>query len=1077
YPMGMDGKWKPGGRVKLLEDVNGDGKFDQRDKGTVFLDGIPFPTGVMAWRKGALVCAAPDIFYAEDTDGDGKADVVRKLFSGFYTDNYQARVNSLQLGLDGWIYGANGLLGGVIRGTMSGKEVNIRGQDFRMNPDSGEFEPASGLTQQGRVRDDWGNWFGCDNSTLLRHYPLPDHYLRRNPHVAAPDPSVFVPNDADPNQLFPASYTLTRFNDPHTANRTTSACGLGIYRDELLGREYYGNAFVCEPVHNLVHRLVLETNGVSFTAHRATDEQQSEFLASTDNWFRPVQVRTGPDGALWVVDMYRFLIEHPRWIPADRLAQIDPRAGDDKGRIYRVFPRGKNLKLVRDLTKLSPTQLAAALDSTNGTERDRVQLQLRERHDNTTPAELTKIFEISKHPAARLQALCVLDSVMKSIPLEVLEQALSDSDAAIRRHALRLSESILSTGIPNVEQLRSAVLARAIDQDPGARLQLALTLGEWNDPRAGAVLGKLVGHALYDKWLGAGVLASATNHWEKILTSLLVLPETTTGYNQIVGQTISTAVASEDDEAFARIVASMFRDNDTNRRVSSWQVVPLIGLLDLLERRRVTLPAYLSTHSELRVFEQRLKDLFLLARMGAKSDVEETQRATFIRLLGRGFDHEVDDLQLLIGFLQPSFSERLRKTALSALQHNNNPQTPSRLLADWRRHSPAVRGEILNVLLSRDEWTTSLLSELEHGIVLASEIPILDRQRLVNHANADLRRRSAVLFPITTIGTRAQVLEKYQPAISLAGNSGRGAEIFGGTCASCHVFRGQGFDVGPNLAALRDKDAAYWLKNILDPNAAIEPRFVNYQIETRDGRSLNGIASTETSTGLTLVQAGGVQEKILRTDIVSIRASGLSLMPEGLEQNLTPQDFADLITYLKTTPANFGSPPEELAAQARKQFVTEGANGFMHLFFSSEKLPYASWLGTLSMPHCRQTDGQSKLVWQTRPVPYDLRGGTFHRFRLSAAMGFASQPAGKFQLKLNNQPVLDFEVTLTDAKWQSADGTVRMSYTVMQNNQEDSNGILEIEISTARLQTGSPVTFEVVGSAANSQRWFGIYLL
>src|SRR5262249_4908392 len=157
-----------------------------------------FVTGVTAWRKGALICTAPDILYAEDTDGDGRADVVKKLFTGFDTGNYQARVNSLTLGLDNWIYGANGLRGGTIRGLAraldaatqndqaspsEAVEVDIRGRDFRMNPDTGAFEPASGLTQQGRARDDWGNWFGCDNSTAAWHYPIPDHYLRRNPSV------------------------------------------------------------------------------------------------------------------------------------------------------------------------------------------------------------------------------------------------------------------------------------------------------------------------------------------------------------------------------------------------------------------------------------------------------------------------------------------------------------------------------------------------------------------------------------------------------------------------------------------------------------------------------------------------------------------------------------------------------------------------------------------------------------------------------------------------------------------------------------------------------------------------------
>src|SRR5207249_2898078 len=202
------------------------------------------------------------------------------------------------------------------------------------------------------------------------------HYLQRNSHVAPPEPRVFVPADSDPNQLFPASRILERFNDPGAAGRTTSACGLGICRDDLLGTNVYGNAFVCEPVHNLVHRLVLRPDGVAFRGLRAPGERQSEFLASKDNWFRPVQARTGPDGALWVVDMYRFVIEHPRWIPPERLARLDPRAGDDKGRIYRVVPKGEKLRLIPDLTKLSSAKLAAMLDTPNGMERDRIHQEL-----------------------------------------------------------------------------------------------------------------------------------------------------------------------------------------------------------------------------------------------------------------------------------------------------------------------------------------------------------------------------------------------------------------------------------------------------------------------------------------------------------------------------------------------------------------------------------------------------------------------------------------------------------------------------------------------------------------------------
>src|SRR5687767_11755091 len=202
YPAGLDGSFKPGGRVKVLEQR--DGRYG---KATLFLDGLPFPTGVMAWGRGALICAAPDILYAEDTNGDGKADVVRTNFTGFATHNFQARVNGFTWGLDGWLHGSSGLFGGKIKSLLTGKTVDLSGRDFRLKPDTGEIEPVSGLSQMGRIRDDFGNWFGNDNSTLLWHYPLDDAYLRRNPHVSYPEPRANVARDADANKLFPISRT------------------------------------------------------------------------------------------------------------------------------------------------------------------------------------------------------------------------------------------------------------------------------------------------------------------------------------------------------------------------------------------------------------------------------------------------------------------------------------------------------------------------------------------------------------------------------------------------------------------------------------------------------------------------------------------------------------------------------------------------------------------------------------------------------------------------------------------------------------------------------------------------------
>jgi hypothetical protein len=208
-----------------------------------------------------------------------------------------------------------------------------------------------------------------------------------------------------------------------------------------------------------------------------------------------------------------------------------------------------------------------------------------------------------------------------------------------------------------------------------------------------------------------------------------------------------------------------------------------------------------------------------------------------------------------------------------------------------------------------------------------------------------------------------------------------------------------------------------------------------------------------------------------------MRASGLSLMPEGLEQNMTPQDLANLIAYLKTSPRPFGTASGDQAEEAKKNFLNAGCNGLGKIVTTADRLPYSSWLGTLPMAYCRQTQEQSKLAWQTMTAPADLKPDANYQFRLAAGMGFISQPSGKFELRLNGRPMLEFNVVITDQSWQSSDGKVRMSYTVMENNNEDSNGVLLIEVVGSLLTAGKPATFEVIGSSTDSQRWFGIYLV
>jgi putative membrane-bound dehydrogenase-like protein len=466
YPAGLKGDYQPGGRVRLLEDTDGDGKYD---KSTVFLEKVHFPNGITAWRKGVLICAAPDIIYAEDTNGDGKADIREVVFTGFDSRNWQARVNSLSYGLDNWVHGANGLIGGTVRCPARPDLVVTLGiRDFRMDPDRHLFElETGGGTQQGRTRDDWGNYFSNQNSELLLNAPLADRYVGRNPYVAPPEPIVLVPKE-DPDHLYPVSRTLRRFNHPESANRVTSACSPVIYRDDLLGPEYHDNAFMCEPVHNLVTRRILKPLGATFAGVRAPSEQKSEFLASADNWFRPVDLKNGPDGALWVVDMYRMIIEHPKWITADRLARINVRAGDTMGRIYRVVPEDKPARPFPKLVGRSTEELVAALDTPGGWQRDTVQFMLIQRGDQNAIPALVKMAAECPRAEARLQALCTLDG-LKGLSAAILTKALHDAHPGVRRNAVRLCEPFLKA-------------APELGEDIATIQKRATRLAEWRWP-------------------------------------------------------------------------------------------------------------------------------------------------------------------------------------------------------------------------------------------------------------------------------------------------------------------------------------------------------------------------------------------------------------------------------------------------------------------------------------------------------------------------------------------------------------------------------------------------------------------
>jgi len=926
YPLGLDNKGKPGGRVKYLEDTDGDGKYD---KATVFLDGLSYPTNVMPWRKGVLVTCAPDILYAEDTKGTGKADVRVPLYTGFIQGNPQHRVNGLVWGLDNWIYCANGDSGGKIKSVKTGTTIDLRGRDLRIRPDDGALDAQAGQTQYGRSRDDWGNWFGCNNSNPMYHFALADHYIRRNPHLAAPDPRVMVSVTPGAAAVYPISRTLPRFNDPNAANHFTSACSVIVYRDELFGQAFADSTFVSEPVHNLIHREIMTPRGVTFTSRRAADEQKSEFLASSDNWFRPTSIQTGPDGALWVADMYRAVIEHPEWIPRDWQKRLDLRAGQDKGRIYRVYPVGKKLRRIPRLDRLDTAGLVAALDSPNGWQRDTAQQMLLWRKDKAAVAPLEKLTSDCQRPLGRVHALCTLDGLNALTPA-LLRRALTDPHPGVRRHALRLCAKHLAKS----PELGAELVKRVGDADPQVRMQLAYTLGEWTDARAGEALGQLALRDAGDRFLTAAVMSSVNRqNLDRVLLTVMKSGEKTPPPAALVESLLRMANAVGDTKAMVALLAAI--GTAEKGRYAPWQFTVLAGLLDSLDERGTPLSRLSKeNNAELTAALKQVAKLFGAARtMMANKRAAMADKLRCIRLLGRGLDHQQEDVTVLANLLVPQTADELQAAAIAALGRLRTPQVPQLLLRGWNGYAPARRNQTLDILFVREEWLTATLEAIQRKQIAPGEINAVRRQRLLGHRSAEVRRRAAKLFADAVNPDRQKVIDAYQPVLAMHGDAKRGVTLFGKHCAACHQLGGVGNAVGPDLASLGDKSPQALLIAILDPNRAVETRYVGYSATTKGGRVFTGVLAGETGNSITLIAADGKKQVILRGDLDELTSSGKSAMPEGLEKDIKAEDMADLIAHIRSVgpqvkPKTFAGNKPELVRPGRDgSLLLSGTNG------------------------------------------------------------------------------------------------------------------------------------------------------
>jgi putative membrane-bound dehydrogenase-like protein len=895
YPLGLDGKGAPGGRVRVLEDTDGDGRYD---RSTLFAEGLSFPNGILTWRDGVIVTAAPHILFLRDTDGDGKADSREVLVSGLFEGNQQLRANGLRWGLDNRVHVASG---GHHRGHgaatklkshRNGAEVATGSRDFRFRPDTGELEPQSGPTQYGRNRDNWGRWFGTQNSNPLWHYVLPDHYLARNPAFAAEQTLVQLLTPANP-PVFPASAPEKRYHSFHQAGRFTSACSAVLARDARTFGAADGvlDALVCEPFHNLVQHARLTDRGVSFTAERRPGESGLDFLSSEDRWCRPVMVREGPDGALWVADMYRYIIEHPQFLPQRGKDELMAhyRLGDDRGRIYRVSREGLPPFRAPRLDRLDAAGLVAALRSPGGWERDQAHQLLLWRSDPAAIAPLRALAAGAAEPLARLHALCVLDGLGRLTPEEVI-RALADPHPGVRENALRLAETRFNPA------LLSAAAGLAADPEPKVRLQLAFSLGASTDPLAGATLGRLIAGDAADPMILAAVLSSAAHHGAAVTAAAARAGPGVLG--RAAGALLPAALAAGDRGSVALLLEAIVGGDGPMSPEST----------DLLRRFLVLLSERGTSLALVRAAQplDRLSGAAARAtermnesrRRAADSSIRPGDRIAAAALLAADAPNRPEALASLAGWLDARHPPAVQAAAARALAATAAAEIPTLFAAAWSRTGPAGRDATLAGWLGRGPWAVDLLERVERGEIPPAAFDTTQRARLLRHESREVQRLAQKTFG-GAMPTRVAVIERYVPALALGGDAARGRELYRAACAACHRRGEEGRDVGPDLASVISHTPERLLSSILDPNADIQPGYAAFTCTLQDGEQVYGLIASETAGSVTLKLLDGSRRTFRRNEIASLEGGASSLMPEGLESAIPPQGMADLIAFLR----------------------------------------------------------------------------------------------------------------------------------------------------------------------------------
>jgi putative membrane-bound dehydrogenase-like protein len=980
YPNELQPPGQGRDRIRICEDTDGDGKSD---KFSVFAEKLSIPTAIAFYRGGAIVQNGRETIYLKDTDGDGKADLKKTLITGWNMRDTHGGVSNFQYGLDNWYWAMQGyndsrpvLTGGkqvtgfrqgFFRFKVEGDGENTAVTDLEFLRSTNNNTWGLGFSEEGIV-------FGSTaNGNPSEYMPIPNRY-----YEAVRGWSSSVLNGiADSNKFEPVTENVRQV-DQHGG--FTAAAGHALYTARNYPREYWNRtAFVCEPTGHLVATFVIRPDGAGFRSKNSWN-----LFASHDEWTAPIMAEVGPDGNIWVLDWYNYIVQHnptPQGFRTGRGAAYESELRDKKhGRVYRLryvgrasSPSSENASNGtgwKPVLLETPGQLVAALKSENLFWRRHAQRLLVERGNKDVVAALWDLIIDSKPDGngltpARVHALWALKGV----------GALDGGDDERDGKALGAAIGLLVRGSPDVRRNAAQVLpvdefsgvalrtSKTLqDADRQARLAGLLKLSELSatDADAKQIVNVLADSEVQqDKILLDAVTAAAANADLLFLSACasseqegLATPaalERVALVSEHIARTGERLDLAVESACIARphmtsaMVSGLIRGwpKDKSIKLAQDQEESLVKSFDRADPagrgQLLTLAAKLGTN-KLDKFAAEIAQSFLtILEDDAKSDKERTDAATQLVAFRRSDEATA---ATLLDLITPRSSPELAAGLLDALRQSESPAVASGVIERMGKWTPAIKPAALRLLLSRAEWTRALLDAAEKGTADLGILSLDQKQALAAHPDRRIARQARELLAKgggLPNADRQKVVEELMPLTQKKGDAKLGKEVFTKQCAKCHTHSGEGAKIGPDLTGMAVHPKAELLVQMIDPSRNVEGNFRVFSVLTVEGETLSGLLASETKTSIELIDSEAKKHTLQREDIERLIASPKSLMPEGFEKQVSQEEITNLLEFLTQRGKYLPLPLDKVATvvSTKGMFYSEEA--------PAERLIFRDW--------------------------------------------------------------------------------------------------------------------------------------